>query len=291
VSVELSIEARPRDLGGFSVRRVLPSPKRRLVGPFTFFDHIGPAVLPPGGGVNVRPHPHIGLATVTYLFEGELWHRDSLGSELPIRPGAVNWMLAGRGVVHSERSGPDVREHGGPISGIQAWVALPSADEELPPSFEHHPADTLPTWAEDGARFKLLAGSAYGREAPVGVRSPTFYVEVHLETGAALRLPEEHAERAAYVVAGRISCGPHGCEPGRMLVLGPGAELRAEEPSHVMLIGGAPLDGDRYIWWNLVSSRPERIEQADLDWREGRFPVVPGDEIEFIPAPDERPKF
>lgn len=292
--VELVIDARPRDLGGFTVRRLLPAVERRNVGPFVFFDHMGPADFPPGSGIDVRPHPHIGLATVTYLFAGELVHKDSLGSDLPIRPGAVNLMIAGRGVVHSERSSAAWRETGGHLDGVQAWVALPAADEEMAPAFEHHPAATLPTLTPfPGVRMRVLAGEAYGARAPVGVRSPTLYVEAHLDAGATLPVPTEHVERAVYVVAGTVEVDGATYEVGRLLVLRVGSApvLRAPAGAHVVLLGGAPLDGPRFIWWNLVSSRPERIDEAAADWRAQRFPKVPGDEVEFTPAPDGPPRF
>jgi redox-sensitive bicupin YhaK (pirin superfamily) len=286
-SIETIIDARPRDLGGFTVGRLLPSTARRLVGPFIFFDHMGPAEFPPGAGMDVRPHPHIGLATVTYLFEGEILHRDSLGSLQPIRPGDINWMTAGRGIVHSERTSPELRESGLKINGLQLWVALPIADEETAPEFHHHPAATLPALERDGARIRVLAGTAYGETSPVRTFSSLFYVDVALPAGCTLPVPRDHEERAAYVVEGAISCGVEQAAPGRMLVFTPGAEvvLRAESDSRIVLVGGAPLEGQRHIFWNFVSSSTERIEQAKLDWKEQRFAKVPGDELEFIPLP------
>jgi redox-sensitive bicupin YhaK (pirin superfamily) len=281
------IEARPRDLGGFSVRRALPSGVRRTVGPFVFFDHMGPAEMPPGQGIDVRPHPHIALATVTYLFAGEMVHRDSLGSEQAIRPGDVNWMLAGRGIVHSERTGAEVRRRGGPLHGIQSWIGLPRADEESAPRFDHHPAATIPDLARPGAKLHVVAGTAYGATSPVAVCSPTLYVAATLEAGATLALPDEHAERAIYIVEGELGAGERRVTPGAMAVFRPGAaSVRALAPSRFVLIGGAPLDGERHIWWNFVSSSTERIERAKVDWAEGRFGVVPGDEKEFIPLPE-----
>ena len=286
-SVALIIEARPRDLGGFSVRRALPSGGRRMVGPFIFFDHIGPTEMPPGHGIDVRPHPHIALATVTYLFAGEMDHRDSLGSHQTIKPGDVNWMLAGRGIAHSERSGDEVRRRGGPLHGIQSWVALPIADEENAPRFDHHPAATLPQIERPGAALRVVAGTAYGARSPVAVCSPTLYVAATLETGATLPLPDEHPERAIYVVEGELTCGARRVATGTMAVFHAGAaEVRALVPSRFVLIGGAPVDRERHIWWNFVASTPERIERAKADWREGRFGVVPGDEREFIPLPE-----
>jgi redox-sensitive bicupin YhaK (pirin superfamily) len=287
--LELVIEARVRDLGdGFRVRRLLPASERRMVGPFIFFDHMGPVQMDPGRGLDVRPHPHINLATVTYLFEGEILHRDSLGTVQPIQPGALNWMTAGRGIVHSERSPAAARKRGVKLHGLQLWVALPRAQEEVAPSFQHHAAGDLPALERQGARLRVIAGSAYGATSPVQVLSPLFYVEAQLEKGAALSLPEQHAQRAAYLVEGRISCEGEPQAAGRMLVFREGAPafLHAQEPSRVMLLGGAPLDGERQVWWNFVSSSQQRIERARQDWREGRFPKVPGDEVEFIPLPD-----
>jgi len=290
-TVELDIEARTRDLGGgFTVRRLLPSAARRMVGPFIFFDHMGPVQLDPGQGLDVRPHPHINLATVTYLFDGEILHRDSLGSEQPIRPGAVNWMTAGRGIVHSERSPAAARKSGVHVHGLQLWVALPTADEEVEPSFQHHAADAIPVLVRDGARLRVVAGSAYGATSPVQVRSPLFYVDAQLERGAALMLPDEYVGRALYVVSGTIGSDGHAHGAGAMLVFRQGlaACITALEAARVMVLGGAPLDGERHIWWNFVSSSRERIERAKDDWRERRFPTVPGDEVEFIPLPESR---
>jgi len=283
--VDLAIHARPRDLGGLSVRRVLPAPRRRMVGPFIFFDHMGPADLPPGQGINVRPHPHIGLATITWLFEGQLMHRDSLGYEQAIRPGAVNLMTAGRGIVHSERSGDDLDEDAR-LHGIQSWIALPEAEEEREPAFEHIAADSLPLGERDGARIRVIMGEAFGKKSPVPVFSPTLYLELELSAGARLAIPADWDELAAYVVAGGARIDGHDYTEGTMAVGAPGLglEIAALRDAHVMVIGGAPL-GERHIWWNFVSSRAERIEQAKDDWREGRFESVPGDP-EFIPLPD-----
>lgn len=286
--LELLVESRPRDIGAFSVRRVLPSPQRRRVGPFVFFDEMGPAVLAPAHGLDVRPHPHIGLATLTFLFDGEIFHRDSLGSAQSIRPRDVNWMVAGRGIVHSERSSPEGRAHGGPLHGIQSWIALPLEHEEDEPRFEHHPAPTIPSVDRDGVHLDVIAGTAFGARSPVGVLSPTLYVHVTLPAGASLTLDEEHAERGFYVVEGAIGCGEKIVEPGTLAVLREGepVEIRAERASRVMLVGGAKLEGAREIWWNFVSSSPERMARAKADWKAGRFPRVPGDEEEFIPLPD-----
>ncbi len=287
-AVSLVLDGRPRDLGGFSVRRLLPAKERRLVGPFIFFDHMGPNVFAPGHGIDVRPHPHIALATVTYLFEGEIMHRDSLGSAQPIRPGAVNWMMAGHGIVHSERTPPEVRALGGPLDGIQAWVALPTAREEDAPRFEHHDAAAIPELARDGARLRVLAGAAFGATSPVGVASPTLYVDARLDAGAALAVPDEYAERAVYVVAGAVTLDGQRFIEGQMLILCAGARVRVVADggaARVMLLGGAPLDGERHIYWNFVASSQARIEAAKDDWRQRRFPTVPGDEHEFIPLP------
>ena len=287
-AVELVITARPRDLGGFSVGRVLPAMQRRLVGPFIFFDHMVRHDHAPGHGMDVRPHPHIGLATVTYLFEGEIVHRDSLGSSQPIVPGDVNWMNAGRGIVHSERSGDERRRTGGPMHGIQSWVALPVEAEETAPSFEHHAAASLPVVSMPGARLRILAGHAYGARSPVGVRSPTLYVHAELDAGADLPIPDEHEERAVFVVDGEVGCDAQAYGSGVMLVLRKGAKvtMRARTAARLMILGGARLEGDRHIWWNFVASSPERIERAKDEWKRGLFPRVPGDDVEFIPLPE-----
>jgi redox-sensitive bicupin YhaK (pirin superfamily) len=287
-SVELVLEARPRDLGGFSVRRALPAGARRLVGPCIFFDHFGPVRLPPGTGFDVRPHPHIALATVTYLFEGEIVHRDNLGSLQAIRPGDINWMLAGRGIAHSERSSPEKRRDGQSLHGIQSWVALPRAAEEAEPSFAHHGAATIPQVRQPGVVLDVLAGTAYGRQSPVNVLSPTLYAHARLEDGARLPVDDQHPERAVYVVEGAVRCDGRRFEVGTMVVLRPGASvtLDAEGPTRIMLVGGAPLDGERHVWWNFVASSPEQIERAKADWKAGRFPSIPGDDQEFIPLPE-----
>jgi redox-sensitive bicupin YhaK (pirin superfamily) len=288
--VEQVIEGRPRDVDGFAVRRLLPYNARRAVGPFVFFDHMGPAELPPGRALDVRPHPHISLATVTYLFEGEIVHRDSLGMCQPIQPGAINWMTAGRGIVHSERTSPERRKSGSRLHLIQLWVGLPTAHEETEPTFHHHPAETLPKWDERGATVRLLAGSAFGRRSPVQTLSPLFYADVQLRAGGEVALPDDHAERAAFVIDGSVRCGDAAFGSARMLVFAPGkpAVLRADAPARVVLIGGAPLDGPRHVWWNFVSSSLDRIERAKQDWKDGRFGKIPGDEVEFIPLPEPR---
>jgi hypothetical protein len=283
-SVSLLIESRLRDLGGFSVRRVLPAAKRRMVGPFIFFDHMGPASFAPGQGMDVRPHPHIGLATVTYLFSGELIHRDSLGFVQPIRPGAVNLMTAGSGIVHSERSGED-RSAASELHGIQSWMALPAEHEETSPSFEHYAAETLPETQVGDARVRIIAGSAYGAASPVRTYSPLLYLDVRLPRGATFPLPTGCSERAVYVVAGAVELGGEACKEGDMAVAGHTGEifLRSAGGAHVMIIGGEPV-GERHIWWNFVARTEERIEQAKEDWAQDRFSKVPGDD-EFIPLP------
>lgn len=286
-AVELVIDSRPKDLGGFSVRRVLPNAERRSVGPFVFFDEMGPADFAPGQGIEVRPHPHIGLATLTYLFEGEILHRDSLGHHQPIHPGAVNLMTAGRGIVHSERTDPALRASGQRLHGIQTWMALPDALAETDPAFVHHPADTLPRTELGGVRVTVVAGSAFGLRSPVETASPTLYVDLQCPAGATITLPAA-AERAVYVATGRAEV-QEGCalEAGTMGVLAPGAEatLRTSEDSRVLVVGGEPV-GPRHLWWNFVAADRARIERAKADWREGRFDGIEGDE-EFIPLPEE----
>ena len=285
-ALETIIVPHSRDLGGFSVKRVLPAVERRMVGPFVFFDQMGPAMFDPGTGIDVRPHPHIGLATVTYLFEGEILHRDTLGSVQAIRPGEINWMTAGRGIAHSERTGPEVRAAGGRLAGIQSWIALPRDDEETEPGFAHHGAAALPTVAGDGKHVRLLIGAAFGARSPVRTFSETLYADIALDAGARLALPDEPEERALYLVAGTATIAGEEFAPGRLLVLRPRTEIvvTARSAVRLMLLGGAPLDGPRHVWWNFVSSSHDRIEQAKADWRAGRFPAVPGDS-EFIPLP------
>ncbi len=282
----LIIAARSRDIGGFVVGRVLPWMLRRSVGPFVFFDHMGPSRLPPGQGIDVRPHPHIELATVTYLFEGEIDHRDSLGVHQTIHPGAINLMIAGRGIVHSERSGPASRARDEALHGVQLWLGLPTAHERVAPAFEHHAADTLPALERDGIRLRVLLGDAYGLRSPATTFSSQFYVEARMPAGSRLALPPA-AERAAYVVEGTVHAEPEPLGPRHMLVFEAGGapELHALSDAHVMLIGGEPLDGPRHMFWNFVSSDPARIEQAKRDWAEDRFGTVPGDEDERIPLP------
>ena len=276
-----------RDLGDFTVRRVLPGFPHRMVGPFIFFDHMGPVALPPGKGADVRPHPHIGLATVTYLFEGEIVHRDSLGSVQSIAPGDVNWMTAGRGIVHSERTAPEVRRKGPRLHGIQTWVALPRASELAEPDFHHHPQATLPRLTEAGAELRIIAGTAFGQRSPVAVFSPTLYVAAEMEAGGAIELDAEHEERGVYSVEGEITVAGAPVPPQHLAVLESreSVQVRATTRARVMLLGGARIDGERLIWWNFVASSRERIEEAKQRWREQRFPRIPG-ETEFIPLPD-----
>lgn len=284
-SIELVLEPKEKDLGEFTVRRVLPAPQRRTVGSFIFFDHMGPAVLPPGKGVQVRPHPHIGLATVTYLFEGEIMHRDDLGFVQPIQCGAVNLMTAGRGIVHSERASDDLHETSR-LHGIQSWMALPNEHEECDPAFEHYPADGLPDIEIDGVNVRVIIGEAYGHTSPVPAFSPTLYLECLMPEGSQLTLPDQYTELAAYVVSGKVSVDGGDYDAGVMAVANDNSTmvLRAGTESRVMVIGGEPV-GKRHIYWNFVSSSKERIEQAKQDWRDGKFGKVPGDD-EFIPLPD-----
>ncbi|HZL40667.1 MAG TPA: pirin family protein [Pseudolabrys sp.] len=278
------------DLGdGFSVRRALPSARSRMVGPFIFFDHFGPAEFRAGNGLDVRPHPHIGLATVTYLFDGEIMHRDSLGTAAAIRPGEVNWMTAGRGIVHSERTGAEKRAAGGPIHGLQMWVALPAAKEEMEAGFAHHKIDEFPTVRDDGTFVRVVVGSLYGATSPVPTLHETIFANGLLRAGASLPLDADHEERALYIVDGTVDIAGDKFEAGRLLVFKPGdrATIKAATDAHFVIVGGAPMDGPRHIWWNFVSSRKERIEQAKAEWTAGHFGKVPGDEIEFIPLPEK----
>jgi redox-sensitive bicupin YhaK (pirin superfamily) len=289
--VELLLLPRAHDIGGFEVRRALPAKERQMVGPFIFFDQMGPGEFLAGRGLDVRPHPHIGLSTVTYLFNGEILHRDSLGSQQPIVPGDVNWMTAGRGIAHSERTDQVLRTHSNRLFGIQSWVALPKDAEETAPAFVHHPAASLPLVEDGGVRLRLIAGTGWGLAAPVAVSSPLFYADAVLAPGAAFPLPEEHEERAAYVLDGEVEVAGDRFESGRMLVfrVGDRLALRAgPQGARMLLLGGAAMDGPRHLFWNFVSSSRERIEQAKADWKAGRFGKVPGDEAEFIPLPEER---
>jgi hypothetical protein len=285
--IDLIIDKRTRDLGGgFEVSRVLPFAKRRTVGPFIFFDQMGPVDFAAGipRELDVRPHPHIGLSTVTYLYSGAMTHRDSLGVKQEITPGAVNWMTAGKGITHSERL-EYARMHGARMHGIQAWVALPNADEEIDPGFWHHPADSLPTWTEPGLRGRMIAGAAEGMDAGVKVNSPLFYMHWDMETGARRGVPGEHAERAVYLTAGAIEVDGQTLNPGQMAVLGKGdVAVTALAPSTVMVLGGEPV-GERFLFWNFVSSSKERLEQAKADWAAGRMKLPDGDDQEFTPLP------
>ncbi|HEX6015685.1 MAG TPA: pirin family protein [Geminicoccaceae bacterium] len=288
--IETVIVPRARDLGGFEVRRALPSPKRQMVGPFIFFDQMGPAEFLLGEGIDVRPHPHINLATVTYLFDGEIMHRDSLGTEVPIRPGAVNWMTAGRGIVHSERTAAEVRTHGSRLFGLQTWVALPAAHEETAPAFAHTPEAELPVVEDEGMRVRLVVGSAWGRTSPVETFSDTIYADAALEPGGTLPVDPAHEERALYTVSGEVEIAGDRFPPGQLLVLRPGDPVTVRNPgpaqARFVLVGGETMDGPRHVWWNFVSSRKERIEQAKAEWQAGRFDTVPGDAEEFIPLPE-----
>jgi len=272
--IELTILPRIRDLGdGFEVRRVLPFVERRMVGPFVFFDQFGPTILRSGAGLDVRPHPHIGLATVTYLLEGEILHRDSLGSRQLIRPGAVNWMTAGRGIAHSERTPEEVRRHDSRIFGVQLWVGLPKAHEETAPAFHHHDAAALPEIEVKGLRLKVIAGNFGATRSPVATFAATLCADAEMAAGTTLALPAEHEERSLYVMSGAVEIGGHRIEPGRLLVFRPGEEVAIHAPlaARLLLLGGETMDGPRHVWWNFVSSSKERIEQAKADWKAGRF--------------------
>jgi redox-sensitive bicupin YhaK (pirin superfamily) len=284
-SIRYLLEPMEKDLGGFSVRRLLPAPGLKSIGPFVFFDHLGPAWFGPGEGIDVRPHPHIGLATITYLFEGEILHRDSLGSVQPIRPQAINWMTAGRGIVHSERTPPEIRTQGQTLHALQLWVALPAADEETDPAFFHYDADELPEETEGGRSVRVMIGEAFGLTSPVRTWSQTLYVEVNLQAGATVTLPDHIQERAVYLVSGELTTASTQLPLHNMAVFdhSAGIELLAKQEARLVIIGGHPL-GKRTIWWNLVASRRELIEKAKQDWQAGRFPQVPG-ETEFIPLP------
>jgi redox-sensitive bicupin YhaK (pirin superfamily) len=286
--VALEIKPRPRDLGGFEVSRVLPARKRHMVGPFIFLDHAGPATFDPGQGADVRPHPHIGLATVTYLFDGAFLHRDSLGTEQLVEPGAVNWMTAGRGIVHSERTPQWYRERGSRLHGLQSWVALPETREEIEPTFQHCERADLPEIEENGVAMRLISGSAYGETSPVMTLSPMFYLDATMPSRGRFTLPAEYSQRALYPLDAPVTVNGVMCTPQSLAVLASGGEVEiaAHEATRLILLGGAPLDGDRFIWWNLVSSSKARIEDAKRNWAAGNFPTVPGDEREFIPLPE-----
>ncbi|MGV8936340.1 MAG: pirin family protein [Allorhizobium sp.] len=288
-AIEQLIIPRSSDIGGFSVRRALPSVRRRLVGPFIFFDRMGPAILKPGEAMDVRPHPHIGLSTVTYLFDGEIKHRDSLGTELVIRPGDINLMTAGRGIVHSERTPENLR--GGPLSmsGLQTWLALPDNQEEIDPAFAHTARDAMPMFDDGGASGRVVIGTLSGMESPVKVFSDTLYVDLTLQPKARFPFDATHEERALYILTGELEVAGDRFAADQLLVFRPGDAITLQagaQGCHVMLFGGAALSSKRHIWWNFVSSSKERIEMAKQEWRTGRFDIVPGDEEEFIPLPD-----
>jgi len=293
-AIETLIIPRSRDLGSFSVRRALPAPKRQMVGPFIFFDQAGPAELLTGQGIDIRPHPHIGLGTVTYLFAGDFHHRDSTGADQIIRPGELNWMVAGRGVSHSERTSAAARSGPNSLFGIQTWVALPERHEDMAPSFEHHDKAALPVITDRGVSVRLILGSAYGKVAPATVLSETFYADVQLASGALLPLPDDHEDRGIYIVEGAISVAGQDFEAPQMMVFRPGDKITVAagaRGARLMILGGATLGGPRYIWWNFVASSKERIEAAKADWRagkwgEGRFDLPPSDRDEYIPLPE-----
>lgn len=290
-AIETVIVPRARDLGSFEVRRALPSDKRQMVGPFIFFDQMGPSEFLLGAGMDVRPHPHIGLSTVTYLFNGEIMHRDSLGTELPIRPGELNWMTAGRGIVHSERTPQQLRSVGSKLFGIQSWVALSAKDEETAPDFVHYDAGQMPVLSDEGRTVRVIAGSILGARSPVKTSSPMFYADVALRAGTSVPLDPDYDERAIYTVSGEIEISGDVFGPAQLLVFRPGDRItvRAQTDARFMLLGGDPMDGPRIIWWNFVSSRRDRIEQAKADWKAARFDTVP-DDSEFIPLPEPDPK-
>jgi redox-sensitive bicupin YhaK (pirin superfamily) len=287
-AIEQVIVPRARDLGGFEVRRALPSQQKQMVGPFIFFDQMGPAEFLLGQGIDVRPHPHIGLATVTYLFEGEIYHRDSLGNAVPIVPGEVNLMTAGRGIVHSERETSEARTHTRRLFGIQAWAALPKSHEEQAPAFVHHGAEELPRIEGEGKRVRVVIGAMYGRRSPVAFPHEAVYAEAVLAPGAVLPLDPDYDERAVYIASGEIDVAGDRFEAGRLLVFRPGDRISilALSNARLIVLGGEPMDGPRHIWWNFVSSSKDRIDAAKADWKTKRFSLVPGDEVEFIPLPD-----
>jgi redox-sensitive bicupin YhaK (pirin superfamily) len=289
-AIKQVVVPRTADLGdGFTVKRALPSAQSRMVGPFVFFDHFGPAVFKSGHGLDVRPHPHIGLATVTYLFDGEIMHRDSLGTAAPIRPGEVNWMTAGRGIVHSERTGPERRAHDDSLHGLQMWVALPADKEEMAADFAHYAVKEFPMLKDNGKNVRVVVGAAYGERSPVKTTSDTLFADAHLKTGSTLPFDADYEERAIYLIDGEIDIAGDRFGSGKLLVFKPGdrVAIRALADTHLALFGGAAMDGPRHVWWNFVSSRKDRIEQAKAEWAAGHFQKVPGDEIEFIPLPEK----
>lgn len=285
--IELMVIPNARDIDGFQVRRALPTARRRLVGPFIFFDRMGPAILRAGEALDVRPHPHIGLSTVTYLFDGKIRHRDSLGTEMVIEPGDLNLMTAGRGIVHSERTPQELRGAPMSVSGLQTWLALPDGKEEVEPLFDHTVKAELPRFEADGVKGRVVIGSFEGMHSPVKVASKTLYADVRLDAGASVKIPQDAEERAIYTLDGEVSISGDTFPADRLLVFKPGDEIvvSSERGAHFMLFGGDSLGSKRYIWWNFVSSSKERIEQAKEEWRTGRFDIVPGDEEEFVPLP------
>jgi len=286
-AVDVVVEPGVKDLGGFRVRRALPALQRPMVGPFIFLDHMGPAVFDPGHGLDVRPHPHIGLATLTYLVEGAIRHRDTLGSVAGIRPGDVNLMSAGRRIAHSERTSPELRSIGGPLHGIQSWLALRLADEDGPPSFHHQDAADLPLMTDTGVALRLILGRGYGARSPVLTNWDAIYGDVHLAAGRAIALPDDHAERAVYLLDGDVIVAGDTFSGGRLLVFRPGDRitLSAATSCRLLVLGGKPIDGPRHLWWNFAHSSKDRIESAKADWRSGKFGVAPGDAQECIPLP------
>ena len=287
-AIDTVIVPRARDLGGFEARRALPAAARQMVGPFIFFDQMGPSEFPLGNGIDVRPHPHIGLATVTYLFEGEVMHRDSLGTEMPIRPGELNLMTAGRGIVHSERTPPAERSKPSRLFGVQAWAALPVGHEDGEPAFVHHERDELPRIDGEGKRVRVIMGSLFGGSSPAAFPHPCFYAEAVLAPGAVLPLDPDYDERAVFVVSGEIDIAGTAFSAGRLLVFKPGDRISilATSNARLMLLGGEPMDEPRHIWWNFVSSSSDRIRAAKADWKARRFAIVPGDEVEYMPPPE-----
>jgi redox-sensitive bicupin YhaK (pirin superfamily) len=290
-ALELVVVPRSVDLDDFAVRRALPHSTRRTVGPYVFFDHFGPAEFRSGKGLDVRPHPHIGLSTLTYLYDGEIIHRDTLGVNAAIHPGEVNWMTAGRGIVHSERTAPERRVDGEPLHGLQLWIGMMSKDEEIDPGFAHLGGDELPVVNGEGKAVRVVAGKMFGAASSLKTTSETIFADISLEAGAAMPLDPDYEERAIYVSSGEIDIAGDRFDTGRLLIFRPGDRItvNAIKPSRIAVVGGAPLDGPRYVWWNFVSSRKERIEQAKDEWKQGRFGKISGDEIEFIPLPENRP--
>lgn len=294
-AIETLIIPRARDIGGFEVRRALPAPKRQMVGPFIFFDQAGPAEFLTGQGIDVRPHPHIGLGTVTYLYQGDFHHRDSIGSDQIIRPGALNWMVAGKGVTHSERTSAEARKGPNSLFGIQTWIALPENREDMEPSFEHHGKDSLPEIRDQGVEARLILGHAYGETAPATLYSDTFYLDVTLAPGARFPLPQDHEDRGIYVTQGSVRIAGQEFESGRMMVFRPGDAITVQagdQGARLMALGGATLNGPRYIWWNFVASSRERIEEAKRQWQaarwgEGLFDLPSNDRAEHIPLPEK----